>query len=80
MMEIVEKTHIYYQDHDTCDSNVGGQYLTVQTQNSGVGHFLIIKTERWSIDEYDVDKFCDTLKQILKEMNTKPITRAPNDE
>ena len=80
MMNIVEKSYTYYQESDTCDYNDIGQHLIVQTQDNGTGYFLTIKTDRWAIDESDVDEFCDTLKQILKEMNAKPLTRAPNDE
>ena len=66
--KIVELKITYMQDNDCEDENKDGQYLTVQTQNNGVANFIIIETERWSLDLDEIDKFADTLKDFIKRL------------
>lgn len=65
-MKIFEKTFLYEQDNDCCDSGNLGQTLTVQTQDGGGGNYIILSTERWAID--DIDQFCAELKKVLEGM------------
>lgn len=68
-MKIFEKTFVYEQEKDCCDGeSMYVQTLTVQTQDGGGGNYIILKTDRWAIDRDDIDKFCEELKTILKDM------------
>ena len=68
-MKIIEKTFVYEQDVDCCgDSNSYVNTLTVQTQDGGGGNYLVIKTDRWSIDRDDIGSFCEQLKSCLEGM------------
>ena len=64
----VELKITYMQDNDCEDENKDRQYLTVQTQNNGIASFIIIETERWSLDLDEIDKFADTLKDFIKRL------------
>ena len=64
----VELKITYMQDSDCEDENKDRQYLTVQTQNNGIASFIIIETERWSLDLDEIDKFADTLKDFIKRL------------
>ena len=57
-----EVSEVWSQDSDCCDDKQDGQYLTISTQDGGGGPFIIIKTERWAIDEDQIDDFCKMLK------------------
>lgn len=68
-MKLFEKTYVYEQDADTCQFNSqDGQVLTIQTQDGGGGNYLVISTDRWAIDKNDIDKFCNVLKDMIKDM------------
>ena len=56
----------FTQDTDTDQSSDDiCQTLTVRTPNCGEGAYLVIETERWAIDDDDIDKFADCLKRIV---------------
>ena len=62
---LAETKDIYTQDSDCCQDQDVGQTLVVRTQDGGGGAFVVIETERWAIDEDQVDDFCDALKRTL---------------
>lgn len=65
-MKLVERVLTYDQDKDCCDSvSAICQLLTIRTQDGGGGSYVVIETDRWAIDRDDIDKFCQTLKDIL---------------
>ena len=40
----------YYQGNDCTESCEEGQSITLSSRNNGIGRFVNIKTENWSID------------------------------
>lgn len=65
-MQIVSKNIKFMQDNDCLDSNTDGQWLDVKIEDGGGGAFAIISTNRWAMDEKDIDNFCNTLKEQIK--------------
>jgi hypothetical protein len=58
---------------DCCDDSDLGQDLQIKTCDGGGGKFLVIKTERWAFDGSDeIDAFCESLKSLLAQLDTKP--------
>jgi hypothetical protein len=66
-----------YSQEDDCCSSAGGQFLELETQDGGGGHFLIIKTERWALDADNIDAFAEQLKRFI---NRKPANLADLSE
>lgn len=65
-MKLVERKHVYEQKNDCCDRGEYGQFLEVFTQDGGGGPYLVIKTERWSLDESDIPLLCKMLKDAIR--------------
>jgi len=65
-MKIIRKKLEYMQENDTMDSDTLGQYLTVEVVDGGAGSYIVISTNRWALDETDIDEFCNTLKEQIK--------------
>ncbi len=40
--------------------------LDVSTCNNGMANYLVIKTERWAIDEESLEQLYATLKELLR--------------
>ena len=56
----------YSQDQDSCaGSRDPLQLLDIECINAGGGHYLVIETERWAIDETDIDGFAQRLRDVL---------------
>lgn len=53
----------YIQDSDCCQEGDLPQVLRVKTQDGGGGHYLVIETERWAID--DPEAFVALLREAL---------------
>lgn len=64
--KLAETKDTYTQQADCCQDNDGLQFLEVRSMDGGGGHYIVIATERWAID--DIDEFCATLKQTLERM------------
>jgi len=62
-IEVFEK---WYQDSDNCQRDEMGQFIDVLTQDAGGGAYIVIKTERWAMDEEDIDRFCEALKRVCR--------------
>jgi len=68
-VKLVEKTHLFEQEKDCCDSESDiCQYLELRTQDGGGGNYLVLKTERWALDYDQIEIFCMQLKDFLKGM------------
>ena len=76
-VKLSEFRETWSQDNDSCDSNDCGQTITLSTADAGGGHFIVIETERWALDDEDVEAFCDYLKQFNKRV--KELNRAFNE-
>ena len=53
----------YYQPRDCTENDVEDQSITLTTRNNGMGRFVNIKTDNWSIDgvkdlERLIEDFC----------------------
>ena len=57
------------QDGDSCGGDMV-QELTLETADAGGGHFWIIKTERWAVE--DLDEFAAHIKKLAD--MTHPMT------
>jgi hypothetical protein len=65
-VRLSEVSFSFNQDSDTNQSDDIGQEIEITTQDSGGGAYIVIKTDRWAMDVDDIDKFCETLKKIVK--------------
>lgn len=67
-IRLIEASYVFEQEKDCCDGESDfSQYLTIETNNGGGGPFIVLKTERWAID--DIDAFANRLKNILSEVD-----------
>ena len=58
------------QEKDSCDDNDDYQRLILETDTATEDFkdsFLIIRTDRWAIDQNEIDSFCLMLKTYMKE-------------
>ncbi len=65
-VRLSEVSFSFNQDSDTNQSDDIGQEIEITTHDSGGGVYIVIKTDRWAMDVDDIDKFCETLKKIVK--------------
>lgn len=63
---LYESCEKWVQDADSCLSDDCWQDIDVFTQDNGAGAYIAIKTERWAIDEEDIDRFCEALKRVCR--------------
>ena len=57
-------TELWSQDVDSCgDPNSLCNTITLTAEDAGGGHYLLIETARWSID--DIDEFAAMLKRFM---------------
>jgi hypothetical protein len=65
--KLEELRETWVQDVDSCGSpNLMINQIDVQSQDAGGGWYVVIKTERWSLnDEADIDAFAACLKALL---------------
>ncbi|MDO8640759.1 MAG: hypothetical protein Q7R33_04380 [Nitrosarchaeum sp.] len=61
------------QDSDSCQSDDNGQSLIVETDDSGAGPYVILKTERWALDTEEMSGFVNLLKQIVTLAESKSL-------
>lgn len=59
----------YMQDADCCQEGDFAQTLTVRTQDGGGGHYLVLETERWALD--DPEEFVKLLRETLAAVGVK---------
>lgn len=59
----------YIQDADT--NSDGVQTLEIETQDSGTGHYFVMKTERWAFD--DIDELVKLLEDFKKKTSMNPL-------
>ena len=52
----------YIQDADCCTNRDEIQTLKIFTENSGVGRFIVLETNRWAID--DVEGIIEIIKDF----------------
>lgn len=69
---------VYSQNADTCDgeSLCEHQFLTIESHDGGAGGYLVIRTERWAMDESDLPAFVKLLKEHfrkIKEMDNAEL-------
>jgi hypothetical protein len=55
----------FSQDSDSCQTSDEGQSIKIFTEDAGGGSYILFSTERWSLDNTDIDKFAETLKRIV---------------
>lgn len=63
-MQLEEVSHTYTQETDACVSGICN-ILKVSTFDGGGGPYLVIETERWAIDEEDIEAFAQKLRDVL---------------
>jgi hypothetical protein len=63
--ELYSWSAVFTQEADSCDEGGPVQALELKADDAGGGKFLVIKTERWSIDVEDIDGFCQRLKSFI---------------
>ena len=54
---------VFSQESDCCESEAIGQELTIGTEDGGGGSYLILKTDRWAID--DAAEFMALCAEVL---------------
>jgi hypothetical protein len=65
-VKLIELTEVYEQAEDNGGRpNETGQDIEISTCNAGGGSYIVLKTERWAIDEEDLDSFVQKLRDLL---------------
>lgn len=66
-MKLTSITEVYSQDEDCCGRvNEPTQEIELSTENGGGGSYLVIKTERFAVD--DVEELVGPMKKLLERM------------
>ena len=67
-MRLESVSEVYSQPEDCCGRvEVSVQDLEISTQDGGGGSYIVIKTERWALeDAKEIDVLAAKLKAILK--------------
>ena len=70
-MKLESVTEVYLQDEDCCGrANETCQDIELSTHDGGGGSYIVIKTERWAVDDgKEIDAFAKMLKALLKRVN-----------
>lgn len=64
-MKLTSITEVYSQEEDCCGrSGARGQDIEISTENGGGGSYLVIKTERWAIN--NINELIVPMKRLLK--------------
>lgn len=68
-MKLTSVTETYTQKEDCC-GRVGetGQDIEISMENGGGGSYIVIKTERWAVD--DINELVGSMKKLLARMHT----------
>jgi len=57
----------FSQENDSCSpTSEFGQDLTLLVEDAGGGPYIVMSTERWAINEEDVDWLAAVSKELLK--------------
>ena len=64
----------FTQDEDTCGrAGFSEQELEVELQDVSLrgdpAYYIVLKTDRWALDESEIDAFADKLKSLIKTAN-----------
>lgn len=54
----------YTQDVDCCATGICNE-LVIETHDGGGGWYLTLHTERWALNETDLEALMETLKALL---------------
>lgn len=67
-MKLSSVTEVYSQDQDSCGPlEDSGQDITLETNDAGGGNYIVIKTERWAMDDAsEINKLVNAMKAMLK--------------
>lgn len=63
--ELFSATLTFSQDSDSCEAFDPGQSLEVSIDDAGGGHFFVIKTDRWAVDDQE------EIAALLAELRTR---------
>jgi hypothetical protein len=64
-MKLFQQSKTYKQESDSLSNET--QFLRVKIDDAGGGPYLILSTQRWSIDFDELDALVKKLKSIIKE-------------
>jgi adenosine/AMP kinase len=68
--ELDELTAIFTQPSDSNDAELD-QYLTVKVENAGAGHYFVIETKRWAVDNAaELTNLIEKIQAIINQFNT----------
>ena len=63
----------YYQDEDSCGRiDRDSQKIVVEVTDAGGGPYLVLRTDRWALDERNLEGFIDTLRRVLAAAQPQP--------
>lgn len=65
--KLFEMSAIYTQDSDSNADNDLGQTIELQSTDAGDGPYIVIKTDRWAID--NVQEIIDVLNDFKRRSN-----------
>ena len=66
-MKLTSSTETYSQEEDCCGRvNETGQDIEISTHDGGGGLYLVIKTERWAVD--DISELVGPMQKLLERM------------
>lgn len=71
MLKPEKTTKLFVEDRDTGAKSSLPEFnqLRVKTVDNGIGKYLVIKTERWALDEENLEELFLELRNMLKGAN-----------
>ena len=71
--KIVESSIVLEQPEDCCGRTGNThQFLEIETADGGGGPYLVIKTERWAIDEDGIEELLARFRRLLGTLTHSP--------
>lgn len=70
-MKVDEITKVYAEERDCGASTFLPEFnqLRVRTVNNGIGSYLVIDTQRWALDDDNLEELFLELRNLLREVN-----------
>ena len=69
--KITQRTETWSQEEDSA-GRTGEDYqdLEISLIDAGGGHYIVLKTERWALNEDEIDAFAEELKKRFEGLHS----------
>lgn len=71
MMNLFATKKVFIEDRD-CGADLelsDTNTITLETVSNGIGHYVVISTDRWAVDEDSLMELFHQIKQMQDEVN-----------